>query len=188
VRRISTRISGSFVKLTFTCIQRVLVVPPIPQGALRSGNTLKVNCLNYQISTEKIEKIECIDCELVNTQKFLRIYYCDFNFRKFSNICFLVVCLLPLGQVEVCEANFHSTEWKFCATDLHLYPKGIGGAANTPGALLSGNTLEVNCLSYQICAKKLKKYLVCIFWSCQNTNFFWEFITLISILGKILLI
>jgi hypothetical protein len=132
VRQISTRPSESFVRLTFTCIQRVLAVLPIPPGALPSGNAFEVNCLNYWICTEKIEKFECVNCKLVNTYNFSKNYYFDFNFRKFSKICLLVVCLLSLGEGEVCEANFHSTEWKFCEADLHLYPKGVGGAANTP--------------------------------------------------------
>jgi hypothetical protein len=68
---------------------------------------------------------------------------------------------LPLGRVEVCEANFHCTEWKFFEADLHLHPKGIGGAANTPGALTSEKILEVNCLNYRICTEQIERNLVC---------------------------
>jgi hypothetical protein len=72
-------------------------------------------------------------CILSTHTIFVRIYYSDFNFRKISKVCFVVMCSLPPGQVEVSEAKFHSTEWGFCEVDFHLYPKGIGGAANIPG-------------------------------------------------------
>jgi len=72
VRQTSTGLSGSFVRLTFTCIQRVLAVPPIPRGTLSSGNTFEVNCLNYQICTENLKKIECVDCDLVHTHNIFK--------------------------------------------------------------------------------------------------------------------
>jgi hypothetical protein len=65
--------------------------------------------------------------------------------------------------MEVCEANFQWTKWKFCEADFHLCLKGIGGAANTPGALISENTLEVNYLNYQICTEKIENNRVCTF-------------------------
>jgi hypothetical protein len=59
------------VSLTCACIQRVLAVPPIPPRAHPSGNTLEMNCFNYENFIEKIEKCECIYCHLVNTPDFL---------------------------------------------------------------------------------------------------------------------
>jgi hypothetical protein len=103
---------------------------------------------------------------------FQRIYYSDFNFRKISKICFLVVSSLSLGQMEVSETNFHSTEWKFCEVDVHLYPKGIGGVANIPGDSFKwkytwGELFKLSNLYRKNCKKN-----ECVYFHLINTHNF----------------
>ena len=77
------------MKLTSSCILRVLPAPPIPPGALPGANILGMNSLNYENCVEKFEKNQVCKCVC-----FQHTYF----FGEFNNqIKFLSIFLKSVG-------------------------------------------------------------------------------------------
>ena len=75
------------MRLTSSCILRVLASPPIPPGALPGVNTLGLNCLNYETCIKNLKNFRCVNLFVLNTQNILENLIIKFIFKDVFKVC-----------------------------------------------------------------------------------------------------